>query len=127
MHHAVIGCNPTGCLIVTPDEIVMMTSQVIKPTVASLALLTAKDPHAAAQVASVHANCRTMRPMQQCSFSPGSAPALAGVVFQVGAEAVHGVRAQEIGPAGPGGPALNDQLRAQSGLAVPGPEELGHG
>src|SRR5215470_6412100 len=49
--------------------------------------------------------------------------ALAGVLFQVGIEAVHGVRAQEIGPVGPDGPALDDQLRAQSRLAVTGAEE----
>src|SRR6266851_2088354 len=51
----------------------------------------------------------------------------AGVVFQVAVERVHGVRAQEIGPAGADGSALYDQVRAQSWLAVPGPEELRHG
>jgi hypothetical protein len=41
-----------------------------------------------------------------------------GLFFQVGVETVHGVRAQEISPVGPDGPALDNQLSAQSGLAV---------
>ncbi len=47
----------------------------------------------------------------------------AGVVLQVGVQAVHGVGAQEVRPARPEQPALDFQVPADAGLAVPGPEQ----
>jgi hypothetical protein len=47
------------------------------------------------------------------------------VVLQVGVQAVHGVGAQEVGPARPDRAALHDQARASRWLAGPDPEQLG--
>ena len=49
----------------------------------------------------------------------------AGVLFQVAIERVHSVGTQEIGPPGPGYPALRDQVGAQARLVVAGPEKPG--